>query len=145
MKSKKQLVRMTGAIEIPVLENRRGIYFLTKGWEVVYVGKTEDVTQRLGYHITRKAFDGISFLPYTGTDLSAYEKAWIRILQPALNVQSKEAPTQGDMDHMKRGLSFRFGTSVQREIERRYASLQSQPMLRLSCDSLQDSTVNSGN
>lgn len=85
MKNHAKLLRTVGAVSIPILKQRRGIYFLLSGDRIVYVGKTEDVTRRLGEHINLKNFDEAFFVPIDTADLSIFELALIRIFQPELN------------------------------------------------------------
>lgn len=67
---------------------RAFVYFLSHGDEVVYVGQTSDVMERVRLHLQDervsgpKAFDRVFFLEVDALDLDAYEGALIRALNP---------------------------------------------------------------
>jgi hypothetical protein len=104
LKRHSRLLAKVGAIEIPILRRRRGIYFLLKSGEVVYIGKTEDVTRRLGDHINVKNFDQAFFAPVDSGDLSLFELAMIRIFQPALNAPRDKLRSSPDDFALASGL-----------------------------------------
>lgn len=61
------------------------IYFLIEGEEVVYVGQSICLEQRLATHSREKAFDRVAYLQVEREDLNAVESAFIRYLKPRLN------------------------------------------------------------
>lgn len=105
-----KLLESAGLKQIPILTERRGIYFLMKlGW-IQYIGKTEDVYRRLGNHINVKKFDDVMFLPCMEHCLQAYEEACIRFFKPPLNNDRDKRPLQvDDLVMIKRLLpSYRY-------------------------------------
>lgn len=63
-----------------------GVYFLTKGTSVVYVGKSRNVHARLEDHLKSKDFDGACFVRCNENELSDLENVYISILRPPLNM-----------------------------------------------------------
>lgn len=67
-----------------------GIYFLFKGDECVYVGKSRRVHMRVAEHMRRdfrfKDFDSYSWVPCTEADASSLEAYYIALLRPRLNI-----------------------------------------------------------
>jgi len=61
------------------------IYFLVRGKDVVYVGKSTNLVKRLGKHLESKLFDSVFYLPVVTVDLDAVEKRHIRLLDPIYN------------------------------------------------------------
>jgi len=72
---------------------RRGVYFLVRDMEVVYVGQTVAGLSRVFGHHKDKLFDSAWFLPVRGNDETreALERQWINKLLPVYN---KDAVTQ---------------------------------------------------
>ena len=63
------------------------IYFLLAGTEIVYVGKTINVTKRLGRHLDDgKQFDAYSVVECSKRDLERLEMAYISAFKPRYNV-----------------------------------------------------------
>lgn len=76
---------------IPV-RRKRGIYFLYRGLDLVYIGQTTHLDQRLHNHTQDKTkeFDSYKFLEINGTiDLSVLEITLIKRFQPVYNKNSK--------------------------------------------------------
>ena len=66
----------------------QGIYFLVKGCDVDYVGKTANLYDRLSKHHRLKYYHKVSFLPVPEKDkLDTLEDHYIRAFQPRLNVK----------------------------------------------------------
>lgn len=64
-----------------------GIYFLYKNFRLVYVGRTENLFQRIGTHIHGdKDFDSFSFLEVSPDELEKAEYDFIEFFNPPLNV-----------------------------------------------------------
>jgi hypothetical protein len=70
-----------------------GIYFLYRGAEFVYVGKTTNFSSRLASHMFRKAFDGYSFLAAPLERLDELETRLVSALRPPLNIALTGRPT----------------------------------------------------
>jgi hypothetical protein len=64
-----------------------GIYFLWFGNEIVYVGQSRNITQRVFQHVQdgTKRFDGLSFLPVKPSLLNKFERRYIERLLPRYN------------------------------------------------------------
>ncbi len=64
----------------------RFLYFLLDGYEVVYVGQTKNIVQRIQSHRKDKIFDGVQFLrmPPRFHPL-VLESAFIKKMNPKLN------------------------------------------------------------
>lgn len=68
------------------LDSDVGIYFLTRGVEVTYVGQTTNILARLLKHRrTGRKFDGFAFIPCQQADLDELESAYIALLLPGEN------------------------------------------------------------
>lgn len=81
-----------------------GIYFLCSEGEVVYVGQSMCLGDRLASHVRegKKIFDHVYILPALTNDLSAMEGAFIRALSPRYNIVSpcewvSDADTMGKL------------------------------------------------
>lgn len=73
-------------IEIPIY---RGIYFLYRNDEIVYIGKSKDISRRIHEHLVRKEkeFDSYKFFKVGGTvNLDEIETHFIRKYRPIYNV-----------------------------------------------------------
>ena len=76
------LVKMTRrAIEPP----QQGIYLLFDGNEIVYVGRSVHVRQRVESHRDSKQFDSYAMVPVPEIEQTWVEKALIQALQPKYN------------------------------------------------------------
>lgn len=74
---------------IPV-KRQRGIYFLYRGTELVYIGQTTHLLPRLGNHIddNSKEFDFYKFLEINGNiNLDSIERDYIMKYKPIYNIQ----------------------------------------------------------
>jgi hypothetical protein len=82
------------AIEIPMEFYGSGIYFLYRGDECVYVGRSINVSSRVAYHINNMVeFDKVYFIPKPVKELSSEEKYWIEKLQPKNNIKYRNYPS----------------------------------------------------
>jgi len=61
------------------------IYFLCKNDEVVYIGKSINLSSRLGTHITLKDFDRVFYMNVPAMYLDLQEVEMIDLYQPKLN------------------------------------------------------------
>jgi hypothetical protein len=69
-------------IEVPKVS---GIYFLVFGDEVIYVGQSKDVGQRIMGH-GEKVYDSVFILPCGLNHLNRVEAAFIGLLKPEMNM-----------------------------------------------------------
>ena len=83
------IASIEGMLQLPVYARLSCIYFLCDGNEVVYVGQSRSVVQRIMTHIKEgvKEFDEhrIYILPTPPAALNQSEDHYIRILQPKYN------------------------------------------------------------
>jgi excinuclease UvrABC nuclease subunit len=70
------------------LPDSPGIYFLCKNAEIVYIGKTISVAQRVESHRGIKDFDSVLLLRTPEELLNSVEIYWIKRLRPPLNQRS---------------------------------------------------------
>lgn len=61
-----------------------GIYFLIYKKEIVYIGKTKNISHRLAGHGS-KNYEEYRFIPCEEVYLDAYEKRWIEKFKPKYN------------------------------------------------------------
>ncbi len=66
--------------------NKSGVYFLAHENEIVYVGQSIRVANRVGSHMGIKEFDWAYYLRCPKSDLDFVEGEMIRILEPKLNM-----------------------------------------------------------
>lgn len=63
-----------------------GIYFLTRGTKIVYIGQSTGVLRRIMAHrVDGKEFDGFAFFSCPEEDLDELETAYIRAFNPSDN------------------------------------------------------------
>jgi hypothetical protein len=62
-----------------------GVYFLLSDSEVVYVGKTTNLTTRVLSHSAQKDFDAVYYLPVKISELNDVERKYIKQLDPKYN------------------------------------------------------------
>lgn len=62
-----------------------GVYFLTRGKEIVYVGQATSVVNRVPAHIADKVFDRVLYLPLPRAELNTAERTFIEALKPKYN------------------------------------------------------------
>lgn len=62
-----------------------GVYFLCAKGQVVYVGQSVNVTNRVGQHFGNKTFDAAFFMRLPASDLDFVEGEFIRALEPKYN------------------------------------------------------------
>lgn len=67
-----------------------GVYFLFKGEECVYVGKSRRLHLRVAEH-TQKDFDTYTWLACSEAEASVLEVHYIMLLRPRLNIQWNDA------------------------------------------------------
>lgn len=61
------------------------IYFLVKDGEIVYIGQSISLIQRIGDHLWAKDFDSVAYMPCEQGHLDYVESLYIHAFQPALN------------------------------------------------------------
>jgi len=82
------IAMMSGRLLGMTFPQLSGVYFLIRAGEVVYVGQSRDVAQRVATHCKRaRGFDRALVLPVPEEDLDAIEGAFIRALSPPWNGQ----------------------------------------------------------
>lgn len=62
-----------------------GVYFLIKGDEIIYVGQSINIHQRIGDHAKSKDFDTFTYAECNKNDLSVMEAKYITKFKPKLN------------------------------------------------------------
>ena len=67
-----------------------GVYFLKHEGQIVYVGQSVSVYNRVSAHRKYKKFDQVSFLPCKQEELNNLEGFFIRLLMPKLNGHSRD-------------------------------------------------------
>ena len=67
-----------------------GVYFLRYEGQIVYVGQSVSVYNRVSAHRKEKKFDQVSFLPCKQEELNNLEGFFIRLLMPKLNGHSRD-------------------------------------------------------
>lgn len=81
-----------------------GVYLLLDGSEVIYIGQTLDVVERLARHRRNwrtKNYDAALFISVSESDLDAYEGALIRALRPTHNKKVR-GPDARDAEILQR-------------------------------------------
>lgn len=88
-----------GLLEIP-MSYPCGVYFLTDGPEVVYVGQSIAPVTRISGHVSKgeKRFGRAYLVPVPATRLDAVEGALIRILRPRYNFPTTGIPESTEAD-----------------------------------------------
>lgn len=71
--------------KIDAPKQRSGLYFLIKDNEIVYVGQSSAVAQRVAAHRGVMDHDSYTFLPCEGAEANDLEAAYIIALQPRYN------------------------------------------------------------
>lgn len=78
------------------LHSIKGIYFLYRQGELVYIGKSYDVPMRVWTH--RKAplfeWDDVKYFKYSGNDISRLEARLISYYKPVENLKIKGVPAK---------------------------------------------------
>lgn len=64
-----------------------GVYFLWQASDIVYVGQSRNISERIGQHLQdrTKTFDGLSFIETHARRLDALERHYIETLLPRYN------------------------------------------------------------
>lgn len=99
MKTKSDLVRMLRGVQQIRIPREQGVYILLLRGDIVYVGMTINLFERLGSHVKDKVFDEVYFLPVPGNlgRLKMVEATLIRVFDPLLNKSGARPPTPEDM------------------------------------------------
>lgn len=63
----------------------RGIYFLFKDNELVYIGQSEDIYKRVPSHLFSKDFNNWNYIEYVNDDLNTLEAEFILKYRPKHN------------------------------------------------------------
>lgn len=85
--AKKAPLTKAAVLKLPRLEPRsaQGVYFLFRGDECVYVGKSKQVHVRIREHRLDKVFDSYSWIPCEAGDLDRSERFYVELLHPEYN------------------------------------------------------------
>jgi hypothetical protein len=78
--------------------HREGVYFLISNDEVVYVGRSSNIYERLGAHVNRGriVFDRVHTMPAAGLEQERLEQLYIAAFAPKHNVYGTSyEPTSG--------------------------------------------------
>lgn len=67
-----------------------GVYFLISKGELVYIGQSIDILQRLGGHLTYDWFDSYSYIECEKADLNLIESIYIHAYRPKGNGQGSK-------------------------------------------------------
>lgn len=62
-----------------------GVYFLFKGYELVYVGATANILRRIGDHLRDKEFDTFAYVEVEPARLNMVEQIYLMAFKPAMN------------------------------------------------------------
>lgn len=73
-----------------------GLYFLTFGVQVVYIGASLTPEKRARQHARKIAFDAVHYLAVPVNELGAAERNWIERLQPLYNTLHNPGREEGD-------------------------------------------------
>lgn len=85
MTKAKSLYSIMNEIYIPeVAEGEMIIYFLIRDDEIIYVGQTKDLNQRLSQHST-KGFDRYNFIVVDSNHADVIESLYIHSVNPEMN------------------------------------------------------------
>lgn len=63
----------------------RGIYFLFKNHELIYIGQSEDIFKRVPIHLGSKDFNNWNYIEYENENLNNIEAEFILKFQPKQN------------------------------------------------------------
>ena len=74
------------------IPNVGGVYFLCDDAEIIYIGHSEAMRERIRGHIRTKKVNGVLFLQYDGRIRIVFEKLFIQIFQPRLNRKKPDLP-----------------------------------------------------
>ena len=86
-----------GAKEVDVnnlrsIPNSGGVYFLCNGLDIIYIGHSGGMRDRVRLHIQVYKVDRILFIRYNGRVRHAFEKLFIQIFKPMFNHQTPDLP-----------------------------------------------------
>ena len=73
--------------QLTALYNGPAVYFLFQGQELVYIGQTKKLLERLAKHCKDKLFDGFSFIRCDRNELYRIERWAITKHRPKLNLR----------------------------------------------------------
>lgn len=81
-----KVLSKTKTLDLPLAG--KFVYFLYRGSEIVYVGKSDSLLLRLGAHQATKVFDQVKYLEVLPEDQGSLEIALIKALRPSYNAQN---------------------------------------------------------
>lgn len=112
-----------------------GIYFLIDNKEIVYIGKTKNISHRLAGH-GNKNYEVYRFIACEEIYLDAYEKRWIERFKPKYNSKKKidenlklnktisitvNADTEKLLNHLASKKRLKLGVFLRQAIEEKIA------------------------
>jgi hypothetical protein len=106
------LIRNLYKLPLEILNTPPGVYFLCDGSEIVYVGQSVNVANRIADHLNEsvKYFDGVYFIPCHLSHLLHLESSMIRYFKPKYN------QTCGTASIRDKALFKSLCTDIQREV-----------------------------
>jgi len=88
----KKLLESASLIEIKIYS---GVYLLYKGDDIVYVGKSWNISTRFFDHKKRKDFDSVKYIPCEADQMDLLEMVLIETLLPLYNMDSSTKKIKG--------------------------------------------------
>ena len=85
IKELKQDSPINGFNVVTFRSNESGVYLLLRGNEVVYVGQSKCVCQRVSAHVGEKEFDNAVYVKVVASRLLEIERQWINKFNPVYN------------------------------------------------------------
>lgn len=87
---------IVGIKQLPV-QTCSAVYFLCQTGKIIYVGKTINLSARIGWHSAEKKFDSVFYLPTQRKKLGSLERHFIRLFKPRMNGHTKKPIPKGLM------------------------------------------------
>lgn len=94
----------------------RGVYFLIRHNEIVYVGQAADIISRVYHHTQKKVFDSFSYLECEG-DMNLIEAEYILRFFPVYNQQLPQNDRYVPFHVLRRALKVNKGRRLKRFIK----------------------------
>ena len=74
------------------IPNSGGVYFLCKDLDILYIGQSGSMRERVKSHFRAKKANRILFIRYGGRVRFAFEKLFIQIFRPIFNQKKPDLP-----------------------------------------------------
>lgn len=83
-----ELLDTTSIVGSSFCLHREGVYFLIDREEIVYVGRSDNIADRIGAHVAAKriVFDRVLTVPASGRDQERLEQRYIAAFTPKYNI-----------------------------------------------------------